>query len=98
MTRTHQISCDYFSPILICTRCIIVSVDLPELVIIGSQSAGKSSLIEHIVGIDFLPRGNDIVTRRPLLVQLVNEARVAEDEDASSADAKYSGSDSKNRM
>uniref|UniRef100_A0A915D0G6 Dynamin-type G domain-containing protein n=1 Tax=Ditylenchus dipsaci TaxID=166011 RepID=A0A915D0G6_9BILA len=31
-------------------------VDLPQIVVVGSQSAGKSSVIEGIVGRDFLPR------------------------------------------
>eukprot|EP00468_Gymnochlora_sp_CCMP2014_P008960 CAMPEP_0167761964 /NCGR_PEP_ID=MMETSP0110_2-20121227/12479_1 /TAXON_ID=629695 /ORGANISM="Gymnochlora sp., Strain CCMP2014" /LENGTH=639 /DNA_ID=CAMNT_0007648735 /DNA_START=54 /DNA_END=1973 /DNA_ORIENTATION=+ len=47
-------------------------VDLPQLIVIGSQSAGKSSVLEKIVGRDFLPRGNTIVTRRPLILQLIN--------------------------
>ncbi|ORX97583.1 hypothetical protein K493DRAFT_281166 [Basidiobolus meristosporus CBS 931.73] len=47
-------------------------VDLPQIVVIGSQSSGKSSVLENIVGRDFLPRGNGIVTRRPLILQLVN--------------------------
>uniref|UniRef100_A0A914NXP8 Dynamin-type G domain-containing protein n=1 Tax=Panagrolaimus davidi TaxID=227884 RepID=A0A914NXP8_9BILA len=47
-------------------------VDLPQIVVVGSQSAGKSSVIEGIVGRDFLPRGSGIVTRRPLLIQLVH--------------------------
>ena len=38
--------------------------------VLGSQSAGKSSVIENIVGRDFLPRGSGIVTRRPLLLHL----------------------------
>ena len=37
---------------------------------IGSQSSGKSSVLEHVVGRDFLPRGTGIVTRRPLVLQL----------------------------
>ncbi|KAG0224603.1 vacuolar protein sorting-associated protein 1 [Actinomortierella wolfii] len=41
-------------------------VDLPQIVVIGSQSSGKSSVLENIVGRDFLPRGSGIVTRRPL--------------------------------
>jgi hypothetical protein len=32
-----------------------------------SQSSGKSSVLENIVGRDFLPRGTGIVTRRPLV-------------------------------
>ncbi|KAG9067812.1 vacuolar protein sorting-associated protein 1 [Linnemannia hyalina] len=47
-------------------------VDLPQIVVIGSQSSGKSSVLENIVGRDFLPRGSGIVTRRPLVLQLIN--------------------------
>ena len=58
---------------------------------VGSQSAGKSSVLEtcaiimdppvflwltlsfsRIVGRDFLPRGSGIVTRRPLVLQLIH--------------------------
>ncbi|CAB4413220.1 unnamed protein product [Rhizophagus irregularis] len=35
-------------------------------------SSGKSSVLENIVQRDFLPRGNGIVTRRPLVLQLIN--------------------------
>jgi GTP-binding protein EngB required for normal cell division len=42
-------------------------VDLPQITVIGSQSSGKSSVLENIVGRDFLPRGSGIVTRRPLV-------------------------------
>ena len=48
------------------------SMNLPQIVVVGSQSAGKSSVLENIVGRDFLPRGMGIVTRRPLILQLVN--------------------------
>jgi hypothetical protein len=41
--------------------------DLPQITVIGSQSSGKSSVLENIVGRDFLPRGTGIVTRRPLV-------------------------------
>ena len=36
------------------------------------QSSGKSSVLEAVVGRDFLPRGTGIVTRRPLVLQLVH--------------------------
>lgn len=36
------------------------------------QSSGKSSVLESLVGRDFLPRGSGIVTRRPLVLQLIN--------------------------
>ncbi|GAB4857748.1 Phragmoplastin drp1e [Ancistrocladus abbreviatus] len=43
---------------------------LPSVVVVGGQSSGKSSVLESIVGCDFLPRGSGIVTRRPLVLQL----------------------------
>lgn len=48
-------------------------VDLPQITVVGSQSSGKSSVLENIVGRDFLPRGTGIVTRRPLILQLINK-------------------------
>ncbi|PRT53538.1 Dynamin-related protein DNM1 [Wickerhamiella sorbophila] len=48
------------------------TLDLPQVVVVGSQSSGKSSVLENIVGRDFLPRGTGIVTRRPLILQLVH--------------------------
>lgn len=32
-------------------------IELPRIAVVGGQSAGKSSLLEAIVGLDFLPRG-----------------------------------------
>ena len=43
---------------------------LPQIVVVGGQSSGKSSVLESIVGRDFLPRGAGICTRRPLVLQL----------------------------
>ncbi|CAG8546416.1 11428_t:CDS:10 [Acaulospora colombiana] len=57
------------------------TVDLPQIIVVGSQSSGKSSVLENIVQRDFLPRGNGIVTRRPLVLQLVN-THDSEDEKA----------------
>ena len=54
-------------------------IDLPQIAVVGGQSAGKSSVLENFVGRDFLPRGCGIVTRRPLILQLMNsEAEYAE--------------------
>ena len=33
-------------------------LSLPKVVVLGNQSSGKSSLLEQIVGLDFLPRGS----------------------------------------
>ena len=48
------------------------SIQLPQIAVVGTQSAGKSSVLENLVGRDFLPRGTGIVTRRPLTLQLVH--------------------------
>ncbi|XP_023296459.2 dynamin-1-like protein [Lucilia cuprina] len=48
------------------------SIQLPQIVVLGSQSSGKSSVLESLVGRSFLPRGTGIVTRRPLILQLIH--------------------------
>ncbi|GKV03128.1 hypothetical protein SLEP1_g15489 [Rubroshorea leprosula] len=55
-------------------------ISLPQVVVVGSQSSGKSSVLEALVGRDFLPRGCDICTRRPLVLMLENRARTPEDD------------------
>ncbi|XP_041966542.1 dynamin-1-like protein isoform X1 [Alosa sapidissima] len=47
-------------------------IQLPQIAVVGTQSSGKSSVLESLVGRDVLPRGTGIVTRRPLILQLVN--------------------------
>jgi len=56
-----------------------LKLNLPQIVVIGSQSTGKSSVLESLVGRDFLPRGSGIVTRRPLVLQLVHTRGDSED-------------------
>lgn len=46
-------------------------LQFPRLAVVGDQSAGKSSVLEKFVGRDFLPCGTGIVTRRPLILQLI---------------------------
>nr|3L43_A Chain A, Dynamin-3 [Homo sapiens]3L43_B Chain B, Dynamin-3 [Homo sapiens]3L43_C Chain C, Dynamin-3 [Homo sapiens]3L43_D Chain D, Dynamin-3 [Homo sapiens] len=54
-------------------------LELPQIAVVGGQSAGKSSVLENFVGRDFLPRGSGIVTRRPLVLQLItSKAEYAE--------------------
>ncbi len=43
---------------------------MPRIAVLGSQSSGKSSLLESVVGLNFLPRGSGVVTRRPLELRL----------------------------
>uniref|UniRef100_A0A8C6KP96 Dynamin-1-like protein n=1 Tax=Nothobranchius furzeri TaxID=105023 RepID=A0A8C6KP96_NOTFU len=58
-------------------------IQLPQIAVVGTQSSGKSSVLESLVGRDLLPRGTGVVTRRPLILQLVHvdpgDARKNED-------------------
>ncbi|KAF1744257.1 hypothetical protein MXB_817, partial [Myxobolus squamalis] len=55
-----------------------VHFNLPQIVVIGEQSSGKSSVLESIVEREFLPKGSGIVTRRPILIQLIFDKNVKE--------------------
>ncbi|KAK4757547.1 hypothetical protein SAY87_018848 [Trapa incisa] len=57
------------------------TIELPQVAVVGSQSSGKSSVLEALVGRDFLPRGSDICTRRPLVLQLLQTKRKADGTD-----------------
>ena len=57
------------------------NLELPQIVVVGGQSSGKSSVLEGIVGRSFLPRGSGIVTRRPLVLQLFNTRNVGDEID-----------------
>lgn len=52
------------------TLAIPMSLDLPRIAVVGAQSSGKSSVLESVVGCDFLPRGAGMVTRCPVILQL----------------------------
>ncbi|KAF2216207.1 hypothetical protein CERZMDRAFT_116342 [Cercospora zeae-maydis SCOH1-5] len=53
------------------------TLTLPSIVVVGSQSSGKSSVLEAIVGHEFLPKGSNMVTRRPIELTLINTPNVA---------------------
>ncbi|ESL10883.1 dynamin [Trypanosoma rangeli SC58] len=57
-----------------------IKLNLPQIAVVGSQSSGKSSVLEAIVGKDFLPRGSGIVTRCPLVLQLVQLPSTTDEE------------------
>ena len=42
------------------------NIEIPRLVVVGSQSSGKSSVLNSILGMDILPTGTNMVTRSPL--------------------------------
>eukprot|EP00239_Pterosperma_sp_CCMP1384_P001704 CAMPEP_0197844726 /NCGR_PEP_ID=MMETSP1438-20131217/1709_1 /TAXON_ID=1461541 /ORGANISM="Pterosperma sp., Strain CCMP1384" /LENGTH=85 /DNA_ID=CAMNT_0043455671 /DNA_START=181 /DNA_END=434 /DNA_ORIENTATION=+ len=56
-----------------------LGITLPQVAVVGSQDAGKSSVLEALVMRDFLPRGAEICTRRPLILQLdsINQSGIA---------------------
>lgn len=45
-------------------------LSLPKLVVIGTQSSGKSSVLNSIMAMDILPTGKNMVTRTPLDIRL----------------------------
>ncbi|XP_022731282.1 dynamin-related protein 3A-like isoform X2 [Durio zibethinus] len=55
-------------------------ISVPQVAVVGSQSSGKSSVLEALVGRDFLPRGCDICTRRPLVLMLESRPPNSEDD------------------
>ena len=46
------------------------NIKLPKICVLGVRSSGKSSVLESIIGLDILPRGDGAVTRRPLELHL----------------------------
>jgi hypothetical protein len=50
------------------------TLELPEIITVGSQSSGKSSVGNGIIGMDIFPTGKGIVTRTPIHIQMVNVA------------------------
>ena len=46
------------------------NIEIPRLVVVGTQSSGKSSLLNGLLSMDLLPTGKTIVTRTPLNLQL----------------------------
>jgi dynamin 1-like protein len=43
---------------------------LPKLAVVGTQSSGKSSVLNSIMSMDILPTGQNMVTRTPLDIRL----------------------------
>lgn len=47
-------------------------IQLPEIVVVGSQSSGKSSTLNGLLNMNILPTGKQIVTRTPTNMRLIN--------------------------
>ena len=48
-------------------RDVSPDFDVPNIVVVGAQSSGKSSVLEHATGLAF-PRGEGMCTRVPTAV------------------------------
>ena len=53
-------------------------LELPRICVVGAQSAGKSSVLEAVVGIDFLPKASGLCTRRPLEIRMRRDLSIPE--------------------
>mmetsp|Transcript_5045 Transcript_5045/g.8658 ORF Transcript_5045/g.8658 Transcript_5045/m.8658 type:complete len:710 (+) Transcript_5045:62-2191(+) len=51
-------------------------IKLPKVAVVGEQSTGKSSVLESLVGEDFLPKGSELATRCPVQLRLVRDPAV----------------------
>ena len=52
------------------------SIKIPQLVVVGTQSSGKSSLINGILNMNILPTGKNMVTRTPIKLELLYHSAV----------------------
>ncbi|KAF9763712.1 Dynamin-2 [Nosema granulosis] len=52
------------------SKILNTRIDLPKIVAIGPQSSGKSSVLEQVLQLDFLPRGINMITRCPIVINL----------------------------
>ena len=57
--------------------CQAVQIPLPGVVVVGEQSAGKSSLLENISGIQF-PRAQNTCTRMPCILTMLTDPTINE--------------------
>lgn len=48
-----------------------MKLETPKVVVVGTQSSGKSSVLNGILALDMLPIGRNMVTRTPLHLQLI---------------------------
>ena len=57
-----------------------IELNLPSIVIIGSQSSGKSSTLENLVGSSFLPQGTNMQTKCPIEIRLRRDNTLADNQ------------------
>lgn len=52
-----------------------LDIRLPRIVVVGCESAGKSSVIERLASFRFFPRGRQITTRMPIKLRLIHKTK-----------------------
>ena len=45
-------------------------IHIPRIVVVGTQSSGKTSVLNGIIGLPILPTGSTITTRTPIHIEL----------------------------
>ncbi len=48
------------------------TIKIPKIITLGTQSSGKSSVLNSLIGMDILPTGKQMVTRTPLHLEVVH--------------------------
>jgi hypothetical protein len=56
----------------------IRQINIPRLVMTGTQSSGKSSIVNRIIGMNMLPIGDNMVTRTPINIRLTTVSNLNE--------------------
>lgn len=51
------------------------NIEIPQIVVVGTQSSGKSSVLNSLIGMDILPTGKQMVTRTPLHLEIVRSGK-----------------------
>lgn len=56
----------------------IRQINIPRLVMTGTQSSGKSSIVNRIIGMNILPVGDNMITRTPINIRLTTVTNLSE--------------------
>lgn len=49
----------------------VSGITIPQIIVVGTQSSGKSSVLNSLVGMDILPTGKQMCTRTPLRLEMI---------------------------